>query len=85
MADPQVEKSNDIDDDIESENASLSFAHRLDCFASTLSKNERLILVTVIFNLLDPIERMKWRRIASLLEPNEIEILNKLESEWAGK
>jgi hypothetical protein len=85
MADPQVEKSNDIDDEIESENASLSFAHRLDCFASTLSKNERLILVTVIFNLLDPIERMKWRRIASLLEPNEIEILNKLESEWAGK
>jgi hypothetical protein len=85
MADPQVEKSNNMDDEIESESASLSFAHRLDCLASTLSKNERLILATVIFNLLDPIERMKWRRIASLLEPNEIEILNKLESEWARK
>ncbi len=85
MADPHVEKSNDMDDEMESENASLSFAHRLDCFASTLSKNERLILANVIFNLLDPIERMKWRRVTSLLEPNEIEILNKLESEWARK
>jgi hypothetical protein len=85
MADPPTKKSNDVDDKKESENESLSFAHRVNSFAETLTKNERVLLATVIFNLLDPIERMKWRSVASILEPNEIEILNKLESEWARK
>ncbi|MDQ3852542.1 MAG: hypothetical protein M3299_06885, partial [Thermoproteota archaeon] len=57
------------------------FAQRLDSFAATLPKSERLLLATIIFNLMDPIERMKWRNVTNLLKPDEIEILNKLQSE----
>jgi hypothetical protein len=65
------------------ENDLLSFAHKLDSFAATLPKNERLILAAIIFNLMDPIERMKWKNVTSILKPDEIEILNKLQSEGA--
>jgi hypothetical protein len=72
-----------MSDEKDSENDLLSFAHKLDSFAATLPKSERLILVAIIFNLMDPIERMKWRNVTSLLKPDEIEILNKLQSEGA--
>lgn len=85
MADLQAKKSSDMDDKIESKNESSSFAHRLDRFYETLPKNERLLLANVIYNLTDPIERMKWRSLNSILEPNEIKILENLESEWARK
>jgi hypothetical protein len=80
MSDLQTEKS---DDDEESKDVLLSFAHRLNSFAETLPKSQRLALVTIIFNLMDPIERMNWKNITSVLEPDEIEILNKLQSEGA--
>ena len=81
MADPQAEKSSEINDEKDSENDLLSLAQRLDSLAATLPKSERLLLATVIFNLMDPIERMKWRNATNLLEPDEIEILNKLQCE----
>ena len=81
MADPQAEESNDINHEKDSENDLLSLAQRLDSFAATLPKSERLLLATVIFNLMDPIERMKWRNATNLLEPDEIEILKKLQCE----
>jgi hypothetical protein len=81
MADPQAEKSNDMNDEKDPENDLLSLAHRLDSFAATLPKSERLLLAAIIFNLMDPIERMKWRNVTNLLEPDEIEILNKLQRE----
>jgi hypothetical protein len=81
MSDQHTKKiSNDEKD---SKNVLLSFAHRLNSFAETLPKGERLALATIIFNLMDPIERMNWRNVTSLLEPDEIEILNKLQSEGA--
>jgi hypothetical protein len=83
MADPQAEKSKDMDDEKESENDLLSFAHTLDSFAATLPKSERLLLEAVILHLMDPIERMNWRNVTSLLEPDEIEILNKLQGKGA--
>jgi hypothetical protein len=83
MADAQAEKSNDINGEKGSENDLLSFAHRLESFAATLPKSERLLLATIIFNSMDPIERMKWRNVTNLLEPDEIEILNKLQGEGA--
>ncbi len=85
MADLQVKKSNGMAGEIESEDLPVSFASMLDSFAETLPKNERLLLTNIIFRLQDPIERMKWRNAASILHPNEIEILNNLESEWARK
>ena len=85
MADPKAKKSNNNYDKMESGDESLSFSQILNAFAETLPKNEQALLTTVIFNLLDPIERMKWRNVSSLLEPNEREILNNLESEWARK
>jgi hypothetical protein len=83
MPDPPTEKSNDMDDGKDFENDLISFAHRLDSFASTLSASERLILATIIFNSMDPIERMNWINVTSLLEPDEIEILDKLQSQGA--
>jgi hypothetical protein len=81
MADPPAEKSNNRNDDYEYD--LISFAHRLDAFAASLPKSERLILAAIIFNSMDPIERMNWRNVTSLLEPDEIEILNKLQSQGA--
>ena len=84
MADPLAEKrkgkneNDSMNDDCE--NDLISFAHRLHSFAATLSKSERLILAAIIFNSMDPLERMNWRNISNLLEPYEIEILDKLES-----
>ena len=82
-ADPQVEKDNDMNDENDSTNDLLSFAHRLNSFAATLPKSERLLLAAIIFNLMDPIERIGWKNVTSLLEPDEIEILNKLQKEEA--
>jgi hypothetical protein len=72
-----------MNDEKDSEKDLLSFAHKLDSFATTLPKSERLILAAIIFNLMDPIERMKWRDVTTLLKADEIEILNKLQSEEA--
>jgi hypothetical protein len=83
VADPQVQKSNNMNDEKDSENDLLSFARRLNSFAATLPKSERLLLATIIFNSMDPIERRNWRNVTSLLEPDEIEVLNKLQSEGA--
>lgn len=81
MADPEAEKGNGINDEKDSENNLLSFAQRLDSFAAALPKSERLLLATILFNLMDPIERMKYRNVTNLLKPDEIDILNKLQSE----
>jgi hypothetical protein len=72
-----------MNDEKDSEKDLLSFARKLDSFATTLPKGERLILAAIIFNLMDPIERMKWRDVATLLKADEIEILNKLQNEEA--
>jgi hypothetical protein len=72
-----------MNDEKDSEKDLLSFARKLDSFATTLPKSERLILAAIIFNLMDPIERMKWRDVATLLKADEIEILNKLQNEEA--
>jgi len=58
-----------------------SFTKRLDSFASTLPRRERLILAAMIIASMDPIERMRWRDLAKILDPNEIEILRKLRIE----
>jgi hypothetical protein len=50
----------------------------LDSFASTLSRRERLILAAIIMASMDPIERMRWRDLTKILDPNEIEILKRL-------
>jgi hypothetical protein len=55
-----------------------SFTQRLDSFASTLSRRERLILAAIIMASMDPIERMRWRDLTKILDPNEIEILKRL-------
>jgi hypothetical protein len=83
MSDPATEKSKDMDDEKDFEKDLISFVHKLDSFASTLSARERLILATIIFNSMDPIERMNWINVTSLLEPDEIEILNKLQNQGA--
>jgi len=82
MADPQAEKSNGIKDE-EDLNNLLSFAQKLDSFAETLPKSERLLLATIIINLMDPIERMKWRDVTNLLNADEIQLLKRLQSEGA--
>jgi hypothetical protein len=76
-------EQDDMNDEKYSEKDLLSFAHKLDSFAATLPKSERLVLAAIIFNLMDPIERMKWRDVATLLKPDEIEILKMLQSEEA--
>jgi hypothetical protein len=83
MSDPPTEKSKDMDDEEDSKKDLISFVHKLDSFASTLSASERLILATIIFNSMDPIERMNWINVTRLLEPDEIEILNKLQNQGA--
>jgi hypothetical protein len=55
-----------------------SFTQRLNSFASTLPRRERLILAAIIMASMDPIERMRWRDLTKILDPNEIEILKKL-------
>lgn len=72
-----------MNDENDCENDLLSFAHRLESFAATLPKGERLILAALILNSMDPVERMNWRNITNLLQPDEIEILNKLQGEGA--
>ena len=72
-----------MNDEKDSENDLHSFARRLDSFATTLPKRERLVLATIIYNLMDPIERMNWRNVTVLLEADEIEALKKLQSEGA--
>jgi hypothetical protein len=83
MADRPAEKTNYVNDEKGREKDLLSFAERLDSFAATLPKAERLILAAIILNSMDPVERMNWRRVTSLLEPDEIETLNKLQGEGA--
>ncbi len=83
MADPHTEKTNERNDDEVSEKDLLSLAHTLDSFAATLPKGERLVLATIIFNSMDPIERMNWRNVIKLLDPNEIDILYKLQGKEA--
>lgn len=58
-----------------------SFTKRLDSFASTLPRRERLILAAIIMASMDPIERMRWQDHTKILDPNEIEILKKLQIE----
>lgn len=72
-----------MNDEKDSENDLLSFARRLDSFAATLPKRQRLVLATIIFDLMDPIERMNWRNVTIHLEADELEVLNKLQSEGA--
>jgi hypothetical protein len=81
MADRPAAKSNNIKQEKDCEKNLISFAQILDSFAATLPKAERLILVDLILNSMDPVERMKWRSVTSLLKPEEIEILNKLQGE----
>lgn len=58
-----------------------SFTKRLDSFASTLPRRERLILAEIIMASMDPIERMRWRDLTKILDPSEVEILKKLQIE----
>lgn len=58
-----------------------SFTKRLDSFASTLPRRERLILAEIIIASMDPIERMRWRDLTKILDPSEVEILKKLQIE----
>lgn len=72
-----------MNDEKDYENDLLSFADSLDSFAATLTRRERLILAAIILNSMDPIERMKWRNVTNLLEPGEIDILDKMQGEKA--
>ena len=58
-----------------------SFTKRLDSFASTLPRRERLALAAIIMASMDPIERMRWHDHTKILDFNEIEILKKLQIE----
>jgi hypothetical protein len=59
----------------------LSFAHRLDSYAATMTKRERLILAAIIMRSMDPLERFWWRDPNRLLEPDDKAILDRLEKE----
>lgn len=58
-----------------------SFTKRLDSFASTLTRRERLALAAIIIASMDPIERMRWHDHTKILDFEEIEILKKLQIE----
>jgi hypothetical protein len=58
-----------------------AFLEKLNNLALTLSKDERLILAALIFVKMDPLERMRWKKIEKILKPNELEILKSIEKQ----
>ena len=48
-----------------------AFAARLDAYAATLSARERDALMIILARAMDPVERMRWRHAATLLDPSE--------------
>ena len=48
-----------------------AFAARLDAYAATLSAREREALMIILARAMDPVEWMRWRHAATLLDPSE--------------
>jgi hypothetical protein len=67
------------------EDTVTALAAHLEVFADTLSEHERRLLAGLLWSVLDPLERMRFRDPAELLSPQEAEILRALESERKGE
>jgi hypothetical protein len=64
--------------DMFDERAITAFAVRLDAYAATLSTREREALMIILVRAMDPVERMRWREAASLLDESEEAVLRSL-------
>jgi len=72
---PNETITHDHDD---SDQVLAAFAAHLDAYAAELSDRERGTLMTILVRAMDPLERIRWRDIASILTPNEASVLNEL-------
>ena len=68
-------------DDLPDEQAIASFAARLEAYAVGLPERERQALETLLIRAMDPVERMRWRQTAGLLDPREEALLRSLADE----
>jgi hypothetical protein len=60
-----------------------AFVTRLETYAAALTESERRALATIILRAMDPLERMRWRDPADLLDPREEAVLRALEHDAA--
>lgn len=58
-----------------------AFSERLEAYASTLPQREQQALTVILLRSMDPIERMRWRDPRSLLDSQELAVLQKLQEE----
>lgn len=66
------------------EDAVAAFATRLEHLAVQLSPRERRVLDVLLLAAMDPVERMRWRRMDDLLQPGEQRLLDALARETQG-
>ena len=59
-----------------------NFSNHLEEYASSLSDREYQILINLIMNVMDPLERMRWRNADSLLDQKENEYLLTLQKQF---
>lgn len=69
-------------DTVLDEQAIASLAARLEAYATGLTAHERRVLETIILAAMDPVERMRWRDPAAVLDPREEAFLNALADEY---
>lgn len=63
------------------DSAIRSLAQKLALYSSTLCVREKQILVSILLEHLDPLDRMKLRDVNRLLTHDELQILNDLLTE----
>ncbi len=63
------------------EAAVAAFATRLEALAAELPPRERRVLDVLLLAAMDPVERMRWRRVDDLLRPGEQQLLEALARE----
>jgi hypothetical protein len=63
----------------ENEKVIQTFSKRLEDYATSLSDRECQILLNLIMNVMDPLDRIRWKDPASLLNKDEQEYLDELQ------
>ena len=55
-----------------------SFAAKLEAFTAGLSDHERLVAKKTLLLAMSPFERLRWRRLSDVLDPEEAALVGSL-------